>query len=127
MLATTDPPGFRDDPKEVGDIGSPEAIGRSFVDQYIVPFEATAGAAGRRRGRGAARQAGRQVGGGPVIGEAVDGVPLILYIGLSGALFLVGPLGVMIRRNPLLLLLAVELLLNSANLSLVAFSRYSRD
>jgi NADH-quinone oxidoreductase subunit K len=59
-----------------------------------------------------------------VIGEAVDGVPLILYIGLSGALFLLGLLGVMIRRNPLLLLLAVELLLNSANLSLVAFSRY---
>jgi NADH:ubiquinone oxidoreductase subunit 6 (subunit J) len=25
----------------VGDIGSPEAIGRSFIDQYIVPFEAT--------------------------------------------------------------------------------------
>ena len=37
---------------------------------------------------------------------------------------LLGLLGVMIRRNPLLLLLAVELLLNSANLSLVAFSRY---
>ena len=53
-----------------------------------------------------------------MIGEAVDGVPLILYIGLSGALFLLGLLGVMIRRNPLLLLL------NSANLSLVAFSRY---
>ena len=59
-----------------------------------------------------------------MIGEAVDGVPLILYIGLSGALFLIGLLGVMIRRNPLLLLLSVELLLNSANLSLVAFSRY---
>ena len=41
VLATTDLPGFRDDPERVGDIGSPEAIGRSFVDQYIVPFEAT--------------------------------------------------------------------------------------
>jgi NADH-quinone oxidoreductase subunit K len=59
-----------------------------------------------------------------VIGETVNGVPLVLYIGLSGALFLIGLLGVMIRRNPLLLLLSVELLLNSANLSLVAFSRY---
>ena len=58
-----------------------------------------------------------------MIGETVDGVPLVLYLALSGALFLLGLLGVMIRRNPLLLL-SVELLLNSANLSLVAFSRY---
>lgn len=55
---------------------------------------------------------------------AVEGVPLALYLAVSGALFLIGLLGVMIRRNPLLLLLAIELLLNSANLSLVAFSRY---
>lgn len=41
VLSTTDLPGFRDDPATVGDIGSPEAIGRSFIDQYIVPFEAT--------------------------------------------------------------------------------------
>jgi NADH-quinone oxidoreductase subunit J len=40
VLATTDLPGFRDDPERVGDIGSPEAIGRSFIDRYIVPFEA---------------------------------------------------------------------------------------
>ena len=55
---------------------------------------------------------------------AVEGVPLALYLAVSGALFLIGLLGVMTRRNPLLLLLSVELLLNSANLSLVAFSRY---
>jgi NADH-quinone oxidoreductase subunit K len=55
---------------------------------------------------------------------AVEGVPLALYLAVSGALFLIGLLGVMTRRNPLLLLLAIELLLNSANLSLVAFSRY---
>lgn len=54
----------------------------------------------------------------------VEGVPLVLYLAVSGALFLLGLLGVMTRRNPLLLLLSVELLLNSANLSLVAFSRY---
>jgi len=59
-----------------------------------------------------------------MMGATVDGVPLVLYLALSGALFLLGLLGVMIRRNPLLLLLAVELLLNSANLALVGFSRY---
>jgi NADH-quinone oxidoreductase subunit J len=41
VLATTQLPGIRDDPRSVGDIGSPRAIGRSFIDQYIVPFEAT--------------------------------------------------------------------------------------
>lgn len=41
VLSTTQLPGFRDDPTAVGDIGSPRAIGRSFIDSYIVPFEAT--------------------------------------------------------------------------------------
>lgn len=53
-----------------------------------------------------------------------EGVPLVAYLAVSGAMFLLGLLGVMIRRNPLLLLLAVELMLNSANLALVGFSRY---
>lgn len=57
-------------------------------------------------------------------GATHEGVPLALYLGVSGALFLLGLLGVMTRRNPLLLFLAVELLLNSANLALVGFSRY---
>jgi NADH-quinone oxidoreductase subunit K len=54
----------------------------------------------------------------------MTGVPLSYYVGLSGALFVIGVIGVFRRRNPLLLLLAVELLLNSANVSLVGFSRY---
>ena len=52
------------------------------------------------------------------------GVPLILYLALSGGLFLLGLAGVMVRRNPLMLLLAVELLLNAGNVALVGFSRY---
>ncbi|MGD9696655.1 MAG: NADH-quinone oxidoreductase subunit NuoK [Thermoleophilia bacterium] len=51
-------------------------------------------------------------------------MPLVWYLALSGVLFLLGLVGVMTRRNPLLLLLAVELLLNSANVALVGFSRY---
>jgi NADH-quinone oxidoreductase subunit K len=54
----------------------------------------------------------------------MTGVPLSFYLGLSGALFVIGVVGVFTRRNPLLLLLAVELLLNSANVALVGFSRY---
>ncbi len=52
------------------------------------------------------------------------GVPLSWYLALSGAMFLLGLLGVLIRRNPLLLLLAVELMLNASNIALVGFSRY---
>lgn len=56
--------------------------------------------------------------------ETIQGVPLGMYLLLSLAMFLIGLLGTMLRRNPLLLLLSVELMLNSANISLVAFSRY---
>ena len=51
-------------------------------------------------------------------------MPLGRYLVVAGVLFLMGLTGVMIRRNPLLLLLAVELMLNSANVALVGFSRY---
>lgn len=62
--------------------------------------------------------------GAAAIGDPQEGVPLALYLVVSGGLFLLGLLGVLTRRNPLLLFLAVELLLNSANLALVGFSRY---
>ena len=57
----------------------------------------------------------------------MTGVPVGFYLGVSGVLLLLGLLGVMTRRNPLLLLLAVELMLNGANVALVGFSRYWND
>lgn len=57
----------------------------------------------------------------------MSGVPLGFYLGVSGVLLLLGLFGVMTRRNPLLLLLAVELMLNAANVALVGFSRYWND
>jgi NADH-quinone oxidoreductase subunit K len=45
------------------------------------------------------------------------------YIVLSALLFATGATGVLIRRSPLVILLCLELMLNSANLALVAFSR----
>jgi NADH-quinone oxidoreductase subunit K len=50
-------------------------------------------------------------------------VPLSLYIGLSALLFIMGALGVLIRRNPLIMFMSIELMLNSANLAFVAFAR----
>ena len=45
------------------------------------------------------------------------------YVILAALLFTTGALGVMLRRNPLIILLSVEIMLNSANLLLIAFSR----
>jgi NADH-quinone oxidoreductase subunit K len=46
------------------------------------------------------------------------------WIMLSGAIFCIGLLGVMLRRSPLVILLSLELMLNSANLLLIATSRH---
>jgi NADH-quinone oxidoreductase subunit K len=47
------------------------------------------------------------------------------YLILSTILFTIGVIGVLIRRNALMILLALEIMLNSVNLSFVAFSRYT--
>jgi NADH-quinone oxidoreductase subunit K len=46
------------------------------------------------------------------------------FVGLSAILFGIGMFGVFTRRSLLILLLSVELMLNSCNLALIAFSRY---
>ena len=46
------------------------------------------------------------------------------YLGVSGFLFGIGALGVLLRRNPLIVLLSLEIMLNGANLALIAFSRH---
>ena len=45
------------------------------------------------------------------------------YVALSAVMFFIGVAGVILRRNPLIVLMAIELMLNAANLALVAFSR----
>lgn len=49
---------------------------------------------------------------------------LSLYIGLSAILFSLGALGVLVRRNAIVIFMSVELMLNAANLAFVAFARY---
>ena len=51
-------------------------------------------------------------------------VPVNYYIALSAILFTLGALGVLIRRNALVIFMSVELMLNAANLAFVAFARY---
>jgi NADH-quinone oxidoreductase subunit K len=49
-------------------------------------------------------------------------VPETYYIALSAILFTIGALGVLIRRNALIIFMSVELMLNAANLAFVAFA-----
>ena len=48
---------------------------------------------------------------------------LVWFVVLSAFIFAIGAAGVMTRRNPLVILLCLELMLNAGNLALVAFSR----
>lgn len=50
-------------------------------------------------------------------------VAIDYFIVLSAVLFIMGVLGVLVRRNAIMIFMSVELMLNAANLSLVAFAR----
>jgi NADH-quinone oxidoreductase subunit K len=50
-------------------------------------------------------------------------MPVSYYIGLSAILFTVGALGVLIRRNAIVIFMSVELMLNAANLAFVAYAK----
>ena len=50
-------------------------------------------------------------------------VPVSYYVALSAILFTIGSLGVLIRRNAIIIFMSIELMLNSANLLFIAFAR----
>src|SRR6266849_1639073 len=51
-------------------------------------------------------------------------VPTSWYVGLSAVLFVIGVLGVLVRRNPLVIFMSIEIMLNAANLAFVAFGQH---
>jgi NADH-quinone oxidoreductase subunit K len=57
----------------------------------------------------------------------VNGPGIAWYLAIAAFLFGIGALGVMIRRSPLIVLLSLEIMLNGANLALIAFSRLHGD
>src|SRR5688572_14952901 len=59
--------------------------------------------------------------------QVLYGIPLTHYILLSTVLFCIGVLGVMVRRNAIIMFMCIELMLNAVNLMMVAFSRYLGD
>ena len=54
-------------------------------------------------------------------------VPITYYLGLSAIMFTLGVLGVLIRRNAIVIFMSLELMFNAANLVFVAFARYYQN
>lgn len=54
-------------------------------------------------------------------------IPLDYYLILSAVLFAIGVVGVLIKRNPIIIFMSVELMLNAVNLTFIAFSRYHQN
>jgi NADH-quinone oxidoreductase subunit K len=54
----------------------------------------------------------------------VDGPEVGWYLGVAAILFSIGAAGVLLRRSPLIVLLSLEIMLNGANLALIAFARH---
>jgi NADH-quinone oxidoreductase subunit K len=50
-------------------------------------------------------------------------LPVEYYLGLSAILFTLGAIGVLVRRNAIIIFMSIELMLNAANLAFVAFAR----
>ena len=61
------------------------------------------------------------------LANTIQAVPLNHYILLSAIIFSIGVMGVLIRRNAIVIFMSVELMLNSVNLLLTAFSVYRGD
>jgi NADH-quinone oxidoreductase subunit K len=54
-------------------------------------------------------------------------IPLQWYIWLASAVFTIGILGFLTRRNIIIMFMSIELMLNGVNISLIAFSHYLQD
>ena len=120
--------------------GSPESIGRLFLTDQLLAFEVTSivllvaavggvvlGSHARaieadRRSRSRPRRGGRARDGRA--GRPMHGPDVSWYVVLAGMLFATGAVGVLVRRSPLIILLSVEIMLNGANLALIAFARH---
>lgn len=54
-------------------------------------------------------------------------IPLHFYLSLSAILFTIGVIGVLTRRNAIIIFMCIELMLNSVNLTLISFSAFLGD
>jgi NADH-quinone oxidoreductase subunit K len=61
------------------------------------------------------------------IPDVISQIPLDKYLWLATALFIIGVVGVLTRRNAIVVFMSIELMLNAVNLLLIAFSSYRSD
>jgi NADH-quinone oxidoreductase subunit K len=59
--------------------------------------------------------------------ESLNIIPISYYLYFCAALFSIGVIGVLIKRNALVILMSIELMINSINLLLAAFAAYLND
>ena len=59
--------------------------------------------------------------------QNIQGIPLNHYLIFCSVIFAIGVIGVLIRRNVIIIMMSIELMLNSVNLLLAAFSAYRGD
>ena len=114
--------------------GEPAQLGKQLFTTYLFAFEATAallviavvGAvvlARRPPSIHADRRGKRQ------LRERAAGMSLsgAWYIGLAAIVFTIGAIGLLVRRNVLIMFMCIELMLNAANLTFVTFARMLND
>jgi NADH-quinone oxidoreductase subunit K len=54
----------------------------------------------------------------------MEGVPMVAYLALGMFMFSTGVVGVIIRRNPIVIFMCIELMLNAVNLTFLTFAKY---
>jgi NADH-quinone oxidoreductase subunit K len=59
--------------------------------------------------------------------SSIQQIPIEMYVTLSSVLFAIGVMGVLMRRNAIVVLMSIEIMLNAVNLLLAAFSTYLGD
>ena len=96
------------------DKGNTEALADVLFSQYLLPFEIASRAAAGGRGR---------LGGDGEEEDLTWQITEAHYLVLSVALLLIGTVGVLTRRNIVIILMSIELILNAVNINLIAFSQ----
>ncbi len=122
VIALTAGDSLSDTASVSGSFGSPAEIGELFLSNHLLAFEVTSivllVAAVGGVVLGGAMPASDEEERGLMAGPGIAA-----YLILSVVLFATGAFGVLIRRSPLIILLALELMLNAGNLALIAFAR----
>lgn len=57
----------------------------------------------------------------------IQSIPLEFYLSLSAVMFTIGTIGVLTRRNAIIIFMCIEMMLNAVNLTLVSFSAFMGD